>query len=109
MARSRPSAATRRDLLKMLEAARAAGGAGPGALGRRPGAGPGRVAPAGSAPAPAVGAGQPRALPGLRAPGRPEPRPARLAIGKGRRGLDEEGPLRAAAVPTADFPSRSDF
>ncbi|KAL4667691.1 hypothetical protein H8959_006380, partial [Pygathrix nigripes] len=54
----------------------AIGGAGPRALGRAPGAGPSRAASTPRRLLPLWGPGQPRALPGLRTPGRAEPRPA---------------------------------
>uniref|UniRef100_A0A8B9XZJ9 tRNA(Ile)-lysidine/2-thiocytidine synthase N-terminal domain-containing protein n=1 Tax=Bos mutus grunniens TaxID=30521 RepID=A0A8B9XZJ9_BOSMU len=82
----------------------AVGGAGPGALGRAPGAGPDSAAPAARRLLPLRGAGQPRALPGLRSPGRPEPRPAPPGHRQGPPGAGRGGAATgAAAVPTADF------
>ncbi|CAM9962542.1 unnamed protein product, partial [Rangifer tarandus platyrhynchus] len=89
-----------RDLLKMLEAKRPSA-----VLDLVHSAERLALAPAARRLLPLRGAGQPRALPGLRAPGRPEPRPAPPGHRQGPPGAGRGGAAAgAAAVPTADFP-----
>uniref|UniRef100_A0A3Q2I599 tRNA(Ile)-lysidine/2-thiocytidine synthase N-terminal domain-containing protein n=1 Tax=Equus caballus TaxID=9796 RepID=A0A3Q2I599_HORSE len=103
--RPRPSAATRATCSSSGGGA-AVGGAGPRALGRAPGTGPGRAAPGPRRLLPLRGAGQPRALPGLRAPGRPQPRPAAPGHRQGPPGAGRGGAAAGRGAGAGPCPGR---